>query len=156
MHHSRAQLSCQTQTCKIQSAISLSQQPSLTLPFLRGNNVKTNTHARIKTKGRRQQHVGAQNFGRALGLSFDLAIMSCVPSPFTRHAALSTLNPWSSGPHGSGASPKSTGSRGEPGFLCSAVESSQHKSLSKYYPSSHVLLSLWRGFSLERCLLSQE
>lgn len=89
MHHSRAQLSWQTQMCKIQSAISLAQQPSLTLPFLRGNSVKTNTHARLKTKGRRQRHVGAQNFARALGLSSDLAIMSCVPSPFKRHAAFS-------------------------------------------------------------------
>lgn len=155
MHHSRAQLSWQTQMCKIQPAISLSQQPSLTPPFLRGNSVKTNTHARLKTKGRRQRHVAAQNSGRAPGLSSDLAIMSCVPSPFTRHAAFSTVNPGSSGPHGSGASPKSPGSRGEPGFLHSAAESSQHKSLSKYYPSSHVLLSLWRAFSLEHCLLSQ-
>lgn len=38
-----------------------------------GKHVKTNTHARSKTKGTRRQHTYAQNFGRALGLSLALA-----------------------------------------------------------------------------------
>lgn len=83
--------------------------------------------------------------------------MSGITLPFTRHAAASsTAKLWSQGPHGFEASPESPGSRLEPGFLLSASEFSQHKSLSKNYPSWHMLLSLGTGCSSEHCLLFQE